>query len=399
MARSPPPSSSKNLLLLTAPSVRFFLSLSLPRSPLSPRSPFPNSLQHSLLGRGSGASVLAGHGEGIAAPRLRRRCCRPSSLLRPPPLALSPLQAPPPLPPLLPLLRPHHRRRLASFPAPAAKKGGGGKGGGGQKKGPSLIPKEKPPYATVDAVMLTLLLVESFRRAVGRPLIGGGPEDDSEEGGLEISAAPRALYEFPCAVLAHDRFSCGEGEEPKFTYANLAAQKVFEASWGELVGMESRKSAELDDAAAQEDRRGLLDRAAATGEAQTGYRGWRVSAKGTKFEIQDGVLFNVKSPSGEDVGQAVVFGHWKYEDGSEGGPNAPSTSSSSSPPDASAAAAAASASPPAQSLEAAEAAVAEQAAAVRALKDSGKANADPEVSAAVEELLRRKAVVAGIKGE
>ena len=257
--------------------------------------------------------------------------------------------------------------------------------------------------------MLTLLLVESFRRAVGRPLIGGGPEDDSGEeggGGLEISAAPRALYEFPCAVLAHDRFLCGEGAEPKFTYANLAAQRVFEAPWGELVGMESRRSAALDDAAAQADRTGLLDRAAATGEAQTGYRGWRVSAKGTRFEIQDGILFNVKSPSGEDVGQAVVFGHWKYADGSEGGPKAPAagagappSTSSSSPSAASAAAAAAAAPPPPPSLEAAEAAVAEQAAAVRALKDSGKTNGDPEVSAAVEELLRLKAVVTGIKGE
>ena len=349
---------------------------------------------------------MAGHGEGVAGARLRRRCSSP------PLLASSPRASqPPPLvvlsPPLLLPLRPssspsssHRRRhRLASFPAPAAKKGGGGGGKGGQKKGPSLIPKEKPPYASVDAVMLTLLLVESFRRALGRPLIGGG-EGDSEEDALEISAAPRALYEFPCAVLAHDRFSCAEGEEPKFTYANLAAQKVFEASWGELVGMESRRSAAMDDEAVQADRRGLLDGVAATGEAQTGYKGWRVSAKGTKFEIQDGILFNVKSPSGEDVGQAVVFGHWKYEDGSEGGPNAPAASTSTSASTSSSDAAAASAPPPPPpSLEAAEAAVAEQAAAVRALKDSGKGNGDPEVSAAVEELLRLKAVVAAIKGE
>ena len=156
----------------------------------------------------------------------------------------------------------------------------------------------------------------------------------------------------------------------------------------------------MDDEAVQADRRGLLDGVAATGEAQTGYKGWRVSAKGTKFEIQDGILFNVKSPSGEDVGQAVVFGHWKYEDGSEGGPNAPAASTSTSASTSSSDAAAASAPPPPPpSLEAAEAAVAEQAAAVRALKDSGKGNGDPEVSAAVEELLRLKAVVAAIKGE
>ena len=41
-------------------------------------------------------------------------------------------------------------------------------------------------------------------------------------------------------------------------------------------------------------------------------------------------------------------------------------------------------------VAAAEAAVQEQAAAVRALKDGGKGNADPDVKAAVEELLARK---------
>lgn len=329
------------------------------------------------------------------APAPAWRAAEASSSSRPSSFPL-PLQSPSPsLSPLLalPLLR--RRSRLASFPAVAAKKGGGG----GQKKGPSLIPKEKPPYASVDVVMLTLLLVESYRRALGEPLIGG----DSVEDGLEISAAPRALYEFPCAVLAHDRFSCGEGEEPKFTYANLAAQKVFESTWGALVGMESRESAELTEPDIQADRSGLLDRAATTGKAQKNYKGWRVSSKGKKFEIQDGVLFNVKSPSGEDVGQAVVFGHWKFEDGSEGGPNAPSSEvggdAASTSSSSSAAAAAATETTPSVSLEAAEAAVAEQAAAVRALKDSGKSNSDPEVAAAVEELLRLKGVAAGIKGE
>lgn len=292
-------------------------------------------------------------------------------------------------------------RRLASFPPLAARKGGGGKGGG-QRKAPSLIPRDKPPYAQVDVVMLALLLVESYRRALGRPLIGGGGGESGggEGGGLEISEAPRVLYELPFAILAHDRFSRPEAEEPRFTYANLAAQRLFEAPWSELVGMESRKSADLTDPDIQADRASLLERAATTGEAQRGYRGWRVSAKGTRFEIRDGVLFNVKSPSGEDVGQAVVFGHWKFEDGSEGGPSAPSSSSSdpsSTSPPLEAAADASTPSPP--SLGAAEAAVAEQAAAVRALKDSGKTNSDPEVSTAVEELLRLKAVVAGIKGE
>ena len=79
----------------------------------------------------------------------------------------------------------------------------------------------------------------------------------------------KALWEAPFAVLSHDKF---ENEDPVFTYANKvypvlctiaalplrslllpfldmlhyvmqAALDLFEATWDELVGMHSRKSA------------------------------------------------------------------------------------------------------------------------------------------------------------
>lgn len=40
-------------------------------------------------------------------------------------------------------------------------------------------------------------------------------------------------------VLAHDM-----SEEPRFTYANQAALDLFEGSWEEIIGMESKKSAD-----------------------------------------------------------------------------------------------------------------------------------------------------------
>jgi hypothetical protein len=274
--------------------------------------------------------------------------------------------------------------------AAAAKKGGGGggkKGGGGNKKGPStLIPKEKPPYADVGVVMATLLLVESYRRATGRALLGGKTEDAD---GLDIADAPRALFEAPgVAVLSHDGAA-----DPVFTYANAAALAVFQAEkWSDLVGLPSRLSAE-DVPEVQADRAALLAAAAEspTG-AVSGYRGWRVGRAGRRFEIQDGTLWQVTAPSGDTVGQAVVFSHVAFEDGSEwgagsagSGGEAADNTPTAPPPDPAA-------------LEAARAAVAAAATAVRALKEGkGLTNQDEEVVEAVDELLGAKAALAALE--
>jgi MEKHLA domain len=216
--------------------------------------------------------------------------------------------------------------------------------------------------------MLTLLLVESYRRAMGQPLFKGDDEDE----GIDIAAAPKTLYDAPFPVLAHNAFQV---DDPVFTYANAAAQAVFETDWKSLVGSPSRASAEPD-AAIQADRDALLAAAAEEG-AITNYRGWRVSAAGTRFEIQDGTLFNVVAPSGAKVGQAVVFTHWIYEDGTHGGPGAPE---GAGPPP-----------PSEEDVKAAEAEVAAAADAVRALKEGqGKTNTDPDVVDAVTDLLAAK---------
>ena len=274
-----------------------------------------------------------------------------------------------------------HHTRLSSNARPFLPQGGGGTPKKGAPKKPGLLIPDKPPYADVDVVMLTLLLVESYRRAVGEPLFKGGDsgnDDDDVGGGIDIAAAPRTLYDAPFPVLAHNAFQV---DDPVFVYANAAAQAVFESDWKGLVGRPSRESAEADPAI-QADRSALLA-TAAEGDAVTGYRGWRVSVAGTRFEIQDGTLFNVVAPSGSKVGQAVVFTHWVYEDGSHGGPGSPP---GSGPPP-----------PGEEEVAAAEAAVAAAGDAVRSLKEGqGKTNADPEVAAAVVELLAAKEALAAL---
>ena len=96
-------------------------------------------------------------------------------------------------------------------------------------------------------------------------------------------------------------------------------------------------------------------------------------------------MFNVDSPSGDRVGQAAVIRSWEYEDGRKGGEGAAEEGAAES-------AAARLAAPSAEEVAAAAAAVAEQGAAVRGLKEErGLGNGSPEVQAAVEALLQRKA--------
>jgi hypothetical protein len=313
----------------------------------------------------------------------------------------------------------HHR-----LPPPSAKKGGSGGGGGkGQKKGGGALadlmrkkeadaeaaaqaesdaqaraeagaasadgnsePATPAQYADPELLMDLLSVCQSYWKHTGTPLLEG----------VELDGLAQALYEAPFVCLAHNRFEveAAAAEDPSappqetvFTYANRAALTLFEGGWDQVVGMPSRLSAD-DSPEAQADRNRLLQEAAKGGDAKgegivRNYSGWRRSLKGARFLIKDATLFNVSDLAGDLWGQAVVFDEYETADGRKvkvagGG----------------ATAAAVEASPAA--LERAEALVAEQAAAVRALKDSGKGNADPEVAAAVEELKQRKEAAAAI---
>ncbi|CAL8464536.1 g4071 [Coccomyxa elongata] len=245
--------------------------------------------------------------------------------------------------------------------------GGGGKGKGGQKKGGSSIAdllKPKEPWERTEVVMQNLILVENHRRKVGSAIL----ED------IEISEMAKALWEAPFAVLSHDKF---ENEDPVFTYANKAALDLFEATWDELVGMPSRKSA-ADEAEAQTDRNQILEAAAESGVIRN-YTAWRQSLKGKRFQIKDATLFNLETPTEKKVGQATTIYHWVFEDGTEGGPAAsPPVESTERPSD--------------EEIKRAEESVQEQADLVRALKEEhGLGNDDEEVQENVALLLRRKA--------
>lgn len=130
------------------------------------------------------------------------------------------------------------------------------------------------------------LLARSHLRFVDTP--PAGPE----------ATAQWLHEEAPFGVPAHDG-----ADDPRFTYANVTAQRCFEYDWAEFVGPPSRLSAEPD---RREDRQALLDAVRRDGFA-TGYRGRRIAKSGRRFWIEDVTMWNLVDGDGLLVGQAATF--------------------------------------------------------------------------------------------
>ncbi|HWA79873.1 MAG TPA: MEKHLA domain-containing protein [Acetobacteraceae bacterium] len=138
------------------------------------------------------------------------------------------------------------------------------------------------------------LLSGSYLRLLGIPLIPHAQ-------GLHDPA--RWLYEqAPCSVLAHNT-----DPDPRFIYANRAAQACFEYTWEELTSLPSRLSAEAPN---REERQRLLKEVSSRGFA-TGYAGLRISKTGRRFWIEDGTVWQLLAEDGEVRGQAAIFSRWR----------------------------------------------------------------------------------------
>lgn len=130
------------------------------------------------------------------------------------------------------------------------------------------------------------LLTGSYARLVGSPLVPNG-------------SGPDWLYhEAPFAVVAHNTEA-----DPRFVYANTAAQKCFEYSWDEFTTLRSRFSAEVAD---QAERQLLLDAVTRNG-FMSGYRGMRVARSGRRFWINNGLVWQLLDANAVLRGQAATF--------------------------------------------------------------------------------------------
>ncbi|WP_409526879.1 MEKHLA domain-containing protein [Rhizobium sp. P40RR-XXII] len=134
------------------------------------------------------------------------------------------------------------------------------------------------------------LLTDSFRRIVGVALVDEGTGTDW-------------LYrDAPFVVVAHNTDA-----DPRFVYANKAAQNCFEYPWDEFVTLPSRLSAELPDRA---ERQRLLDAVTRDGFISD-YRGLRIAKSGRRFWIEDGIVWQLVDRDGNLRGQAATFSKWK----------------------------------------------------------------------------------------
>jgi PAS domain S-box-containing protein len=135
------------------------------------------------------------------------------------------------------------------------------------------------------------LLTGSYVRLVGTPLVADRPD------------GPRWLYEdAPFCLLAHNTDA-----DPRFIYANRAAQACFEYSWEEMTSLSSRLSAEAPN---REERQRLLDSVLAQGFASD-YRGLRIAKSGRRFWIEDATVWQLLGPDGKHNGQAAVLRSWR----------------------------------------------------------------------------------------
>ncbi len=141
------------------------------------------------------------------------------------------------------------------------------------------------PGLSVDPAFFDLLTT-SYQRLTGTSLVPPGCD------------AAWLYHEAPFAVLAHNT-----DPDPRFIYANKAAQACFEYSWDEFVALPSRLSAEAPERA---ERQRLLQAVARNGYLR-GYRGMRIARSGRRFWIEEGVIWQLLDAAGNSHGQAATF--------------------------------------------------------------------------------------------
>lgn len=153
-------------------------------------------------------------------------------------------------------------------------------------------------YNRPELVRISQLLCASFAKVMQKPLAGIELHNCHSP---ELVA--RRLAAAPVVVVMH-----GVQDDPIFCYGNLTALKAFEMSWDQLTSLPSRYSAEPGP---REQRAVMMARLAGNPQGfVTDYQGIRISAKGNRFRIEDGVIWNVTDEEGRRVGQAATFSSW-----------------------------------------------------------------------------------------
>jgi len=152
--------------------------------------------------------------------------------------------------------------------------------------------KPQPPWTTDAWIERTRVLLDSFKRFVGRDLIPRGSS---------LAETSRLLYEAPFVVVAH-----GVEDDPILNYANSTAVTLWETDLETLLSMPSRKTAEPMH---RDERANMLRQTKEQGYIED-YRGVRISAAGKRFRIERAIVWNLVDATGLHAGQAATFSEW-----------------------------------------------------------------------------------------
>lgn len=145
------------------------------------------------------------------------------------------------------------------------------------------------PRVALDELRLRLI-VDSFHRLTGKPLLEAVPDD--------VRELALALWDAPRAIVAH-----GTEADPVFFYGNRLALQQFEMSFEEFMQLPSRLSAE---APVREERARLLQQVSERGYVDN-YAGMRIAKSGRRFMITNGTVWNLVDETGVYRGQAATF--------------------------------------------------------------------------------------------
>jgi PAS domain S-box-containing protein len=135
------------------------------------------------------------------------------------------------------------------------------------------------------------LMVSSYARLVGDHL----PPLGAQSG---VKAAQWLHEAAPFGLLLHET-----SPGPVFIYANRAAQRAFEYSWEEFVGMPYRLSVQTLN---RTKRQEFMDEVRRRGFGEN-YRGQRIAKSGRTFWIEETTVWNLIDDNGGMHGQAALI--------------------------------------------------------------------------------------------
>lgn len=147
-----------------------------------------------------------------------------------------------------------------------------------------------PPWQLPAVIDQSELLLRSFERVVGEPLL--------ENPAATPILRAQQLFGVPFVVVSH-----GVQQDPIFNYGNQQALDLWETTWDAMTQMPSRLTAEPMN---REARSHILAETARQGYVK-GYAGVRISTTGRRFRILDVTIWNVMDDDGIKRGQAATY--------------------------------------------------------------------------------------------